>query len=335
VVTTRLVIFGNPHSALSLELVAAALRAARPRADVELVAVCDVGRIPPPGLQEVGHELLTVLAMHVFGEPASLGPALRRARGLRVPRGTSIIVPPARDVNHPEFVGLVRQELRPDAALSLGCEQILGGDLLAALSRPVNYHTGLLPTYRGLRSTAWSLYKGEAVTGFSYHLMEEGIDTGPILVQRSIPIRPGSTPKELEWEKTRLAIEAMPKVLDALVSGDSGRPQTGTPSYFGMRDFLRVTSVADPATLSWKELEQRLHAFAVLTISIDGEPYPVTRLRRVGSEHRRRPELAFTTLDGVLVEPSRLRYLSVPLYRAYQRARGAWRGRSGSSSGRV
>ena len=112
---------------------------------------------------------------------------LRRARGLRVPRGASVIVPPLRNVNHPEFVALVRGELRPDAALSLGCEQIFGGELLAALGRPVNYHSGLLPAYRGLQSTAWSLYRGEPVTGFSYHLMEESIDAGPILVQGISP----------------------------------------------------------------------------------------------------------------------------------------------------
>jgi hypothetical protein len=88
-----------------------------------------------------------------------------------------------------------------------------------------------------------------------------------------------------------------------------------------MRDFLRITSIGDPGTLSWEELERRLRAFAVLTISIDGEPCPVTRLRRVGSGRPRRPELAFTTLDGVLAEPSRLRHLPVPLHRAYRHMR--------------
>ncbi len=318
----RLVILGNPDSALSLELVTAALRAARTRTEIELVAICDAACVAPPGVRKVGRELLEAVAMRVFGEPASFRPALTRVRGFRAPQGTPVIVPPGRNVNHPEFVALVRGKLRPDAALSLGCEQILGGELLAALARPANYHTGLLPAYRGLRSTAWSLYRGESVTGFSYHLMEEGIDAGPILVQGSIPIRPGSKPNELEREKTRLAVEVMPGVLDSLVRGDPGRPQTGTPSYFGMRDLRQITSISDPGTLSWEELERRLRAFASLTISIDHEPYAVTRLRRVSSGRPNHPELAFTTVDGVLAEPSRLRHLPVPLHRAYRRARG-------------
>ena len=318
----RLLILGNSDSSLSLELVTASLGAARTRTEIEVVAICDTARVAPPGARNVGRELLEAVAMRVFGEPVSFRPALTRARGFHALRETPLIVPPLRNVNHPEFVALVSGELRPDAALSLGCEQILGGELLAALARPVNYHTGLLPAYRGLRSTAWSLYRGEPVTGFSYHLMEEGIDAGPILVQGSIPIGSRSRPSELEREKTRLAVDFMPRVLDALVRGDPGRPQTGTASYFGMRDLRRITSISDPGSLSWEELERRLRAFRALTISILGKPYVVTRLRRVVSGRRHRPDLAFTTLDGVLAEPSRLRYLPVPLYRAYRRARG-------------
>jgi methionyl-tRNA formyltransferase len=259
--------------------------------------------------------------MRAFGEPVSARPVLRRAVGFRASRGAPVVVPSARDLNHPTFVARVSRELRPDAALSLGCEQVLGSDLLAVLGRPVNYHTSLLPAYRGLRSTAWSLYHGEPVTGFSYHVMEEGIDTGPILVQGSIPIGPRSSPNELEREKTRLAVDVMPRVLDALVRGDLGDPQVGAPSYFGRKQLLEITSISDPSAVTWEELQLRLRAFALLIISIGGKRHPITRLRRVDSGRPYHPELSFTTLDGILVEPSRLRHLPVPLHRAYRRAR--------------
>jgi methionyl-tRNA formyltransferase len=159
------------------------------------------------------------------------------------------------------------------------------------------------------------------VTGFSYHFMEEGIDMGFVLLQGAIPIPLKAKNHELVQAKIRLAAKLMPQVLDALARGDPGRPQTGVPSYFGAHDGRRITVINDPSALSWEELERRLRAFTVLTISIDGESYKVTRLRRIGSGRPHRPELAFTTLDGVLAEPSRCSNLPVSIYRAYWRAR--------------
>jgi methionyl-tRNA formyltransferase len=316
----RLVILGDSNSALSLELVTAALRSACVRADADVVAVCDTRRGASPTFREEGRRLIGNLVMRVFGGPPVLQSASRRIRGFPAPRGTSVIVPPDRNVNHPEFVEFVRRALRPSAALCLGCEQILGGELLAALGRPVNCHFSLLPAYRGLRATAWSQYHGETVTGLSYHFMEEQIDTGFVLLQGAIPIPLKAKNHELVQAKTRLAAELMPQVLDLLARGDPGRPPTGAPSYFGALDGRRTTVINDPSALSWEELERRLRAFTVLTISIDGESYEVTRLRRIGSGRPHRPELAFTTLDGVLAEPTHCINLPVWMYRAYRRA---------------
>ena len=111
----------------------------------------------------------------------------------------------------------------------------------------------------------------------------------------------------------------MPRVLESLVRGDPGRPQSGTASYFGMRDFRRITSISDPGPLSGMSSSVVCERSGCSPISIDEKSYAVTRLRRIDTGSLHRPKLAFTTLDGVLVQPSRLRYLPVSLYRAHRR----------------
>jgi len=52
----------------------------------------------------------------------------------------------------------------------------------------INYHDRLLPYYKGLRATAWSIYYGEKVTGFTFHIVDEKVDCGNILIQDWITV---------------------------------------------------------------------------------------------------------------------------------------------------
>ena len=54
----------------------------------------------------------------------------------------------------------------------------------------INLHASLLPAYRGAAPIAWSLVRGETETGVTVFWIDEGMDTGPILVQRAVPIGP-------------------------------------------------------------------------------------------------------------------------------------------------
>jgi folate-dependent phosphoribosylglycinamide formyltransferase PurN len=232
-------------------------------------------------------------------------------RRFRIP----VLVPPERNVNHPAFVRTVAT-LGVDWALSVSCVQIFKRELLAALARPINYHDGLLPKYRGLGATAWSIYNGEPSTGFTYHVMNERIDDGAILVQQSIPVRPGASVAAVEREKTARAAEQIDAVVEALLRGDSGRPQVGEPSYFGADAWRRIRVVDDPTTLTWDELGRRLRVFQYLDLPCGSGRYEVTRLRRV--DGGRPGPFAFRTSDGALVEPTRFLHLPLALYRLYR-----------------
>ncbi len=83
----------------------------------------------------------------------------------------------------------------------------------------VNVHASLLPAYRGVAPAQWSLIHGRRTTGVTTMLMDEGVDTGPILERRVLEIRPFETAGEL---LERLAREGGSLLLESLAGLESG-----------------------------------------------------------------------------------------------------------------
>jgi len=83
------------------------------------------------------------------------------------------------------------RELSPELVVVVAFGQILPGEML---TRPrfgcVNVHPSLLPKYRGAAPIQWSLIRGETVTGMTIMRMDEGVDSGDILLQEPAPIAP-------------------------------------------------------------------------------------------------------------------------------------------------
>ena len=129
-------------------------------------------------LRQDGHEILAVV---VRRRPSSGEPA-ETARSLGLPT-----LQPA-DANSPEFVARLR-DFAPELNLSVSYDQIIRRPLLEAAPRGfVNFHAGKLPNYRGRNVVNWALINGETEIGLTAHFMDEGIDTGDILLQRTLPI---------------------------------------------------------------------------------------------------------------------------------------------------
>lgn len=81
--------------------------------------------------------------------------------------------------------------LRPDWLVSAGFMRILGPAVLAAFpQRIVNTHPALLPSFPGAHAVRDALAYGVRVTGCTVHLVDEGTDTGPVLAQRAVDVRP-------------------------------------------------------------------------------------------------------------------------------------------------
>jgi methionyl-tRNA formyltransferase len=86
----------------------------------------------------------------------------------------------------------------------------------------INVHASLLPRYRGAAPIAWAIIRGEIETGVSIMQMDEGLDTGPVLLTARTPIGAGETAGELSVRLADLGARAL---LEALARLDSLVPE--------------------------------------------------------------------------------------------------------------
>jgi len=81
---------------------------------------------------------------------------------------------------------------RPDLVVSAGFMKILGPAFLDRFAgRVLNTHPALLPAFPGAHAVADALAHGVKVTGCTVHLVDAGVDTGPIVAQQAVPVEPG------------------------------------------------------------------------------------------------------------------------------------------------
>jgi len=128
-----------------------------------------------------------------------------RARGLTVAQPASL-----------KAAGVVEQleGFEPDVIVVAAFGQILPKSVLA-LPRLgcINIHPSLLPRFRGASPVASAILAGEDFTGVSIMVMDEGLDTGPVLARAQIPISPrdttGSLTERLSWLGAQLLGEAL------------------------------------------------------------------------------------------------------------------------------
>jgi methionyl-tRNA formyltransferase len=83
----------------------------------------------------------------------------------------------------------------------------------------VNVHGSLLPRYRGAAPIQWAIARGETTTGVTTMQIDEGLDTGPILLSRSTVIGPEETAADLEPRLAALGAEALVETLQGLQEG--------------------------------------------------------------------------------------------------------------------
>ena len=110
--------------------------------------------------------------------------------------------------------------LKPDLLVVVAFGQIIPGKVLSSAKwGGINIHASLLPKYRGSAPIQWAIINNEKETGLTTMFMDEGLDTGPILMHQEVGILKGETAGQLHDRLSSLAPGLLIKTLQGLVKG--------------------------------------------------------------------------------------------------------------------
>ena len=146
--------------------------------------------------------------------------ALQRGRGA----GIETAVFPASD--YPDrtardaAMGDWLESLSPDLVVLAGYMQLLGAAFVGRFrNRIVNIHPALLPAFPGLDAIVQALAAGVETTGVTVHFVDEGVDTGPVIAQREVPVPAGVRRQELEAAVHAVEHELYPEAIRMIAEG--------------------------------------------------------------------------------------------------------------------
>jgi len=141
----------------------------------------------------------------------------------------------------------------------------------------VNIHPSSLPRYRGPDPVGWQLYNGETELGITCHRMDATLDTGPVLLQWTLPIHPDDNRQSVRRAINDQIVERLPELLGLVEAGAPGSPQDDAAASYAPLFTERER------TIDWhrsaREIVNQIRAVgdAGATALLDGREYRITR----------------------------------------------------------
>ena len=216
-------------------------------------------------------------------------------------RGRKIMMPPVKELALKASIPVLQPEsIRGDeflAELRQYHPDIIGltayGNILPEniINLPplgtINVHGSLLPKYRGAAPIQWVLINGETETGITIMQMDKGVDTGDILLQEKLPIRPEDTADSLSGKLAELGGKALGAALD-LLRLDKLNPTQQNNNLASLAPLLNK----EDGLVNW------LHSAVQISCQIRGlDPWPTTYTTLSGKRLRLfSPEVADKSL---------------------------------------
>ncbi|MEJ2682763.1 MAG: phosphoribosylglycinamide formyltransferase [Candidatus Sulfobium sp.] len=146
--------------------------------------------------------------------------ALERARKSGI---ESLVVVPKEFGSRDDYFRRIAEELRGrgvSLVVLAGFMRIVGKPLLHEFpNRVMNIHPALLPSFPGLHGQRQAVDYGVKISGCTVHFVDEGMDTGPIIIQAAVPVRHDDTEESLSERILRLEHRIYPEAIKMFVEG--------------------------------------------------------------------------------------------------------------------
>jgi methionyl-tRNA formyltransferase len=220
-------------------------------------------------------------------------------------------------IKDPQPIEQIR-DLTPDVIVVAAYGQILPGDVLEIPRLAcLNLHASLLPRWRGAAPIQASIVAGDRETGITVMYMDEGLDTGDILLQRSAEILANDTGGSLHDRLAQIAPEALLESLRLVAAGNAPRiPQDNARATYapklkrehGLIDWSesaeaieRKIRAYDPWPGAFMKVDsQNLKIFSASVVDLNGQPGEILRSSRdlIVATRKRALCLAEVQLEG-------------------------------------
>jgi methionyl-tRNA formyltransferase len=180
-------------------------------------------------------------------------------------RGAGIPVFHSTNVNSAETLEAVRS-LQPDVTMVIGWSQVCKAPFreLSGLGC-IGFHPSALPALRGRAVIPWTILTRQTETGSTFFWLDDGVDTGDILLQRRVPVSSEETARSLYDKHLAAVRDMLPEVIRQLATGSPARMKQSEQeaSYCARRTW-------EDGLINWRDTAENV----LVLIRAVGDPYP-------------------------------------------------------------
>lgn len=168
-----------------------------------------------------GH--LPIKIVGVGSDQAESG-ALQRAKAAEIPTRVFLVKDyPHRQAQEEDLLIWMREN-RVELLLLAGYMRVLSSEFIRQANFPImNIHPSLLPAFPGLHAQRQAVEYGVKVSGCTVHFVDEGLDSGPIILQEAVPVLPMDTEDSLAQRILSMEHRIYPEAVRLFVSGNLQR----------------------------------------------------------------------------------------------------------------